>query len=159
MDYPSSGRTGVQVSALCLGGLLFGGPADEVHAIWMLDRALDTDSNFLDTASIDQRGRSEEMAGTALKLTGQLAAKHGLPAMDALTACAEVGDPMADEPSVQALDRRDAASVDELLRGTKPSDLPVEQPTVALICHLKAAQVLGLMLSPRRLFHPEEVLP
>jgi putative ABC transport system substrate-binding protein len=159
MDYPSIGRAGVQVSALCLLCLLFGGPTDEADPIWLLDRALDTDINFLDTASIDQRGRSEEMVGTALKLTGQLAATHSLPSMDALKECVEVGDLMADGPSMPALDRRAASSVDKLLKGTKPSDLHVEQPTtVALVCHLKTAQALGLTLSPRPPFHPEEVL-
>ena len=52
MDYRSIGRAGVQVSALCLPRLLFSGPTDEADPIWLLDCVLDTDTNFLDTASI-----------------------------------------------------------------------------------------------------------
>jgi putative ABC transport system substrate-binding protein len=73
--------------------------------------------------------------------------------------CVVVGYLLGVGPCRPALDRRAASSVDKLLKGTKPSDLPVEQPTtVALVCHLKTAQALGLTLSPRPPFHPEEVL-
>jgi aryl-alcohol dehydrogenase-like predicted oxidoreductase len=71
LEYRNLGRTGVQVSALCLGGMLFGGPTDEAEALKIIDRALDVGLNFLDTANIYNRGRSEEIVGRALQRDGR----------------------------------------------------------------------------------------
>jgi aryl-alcohol dehydrogenase-like predicted oxidoreductase len=73
MEYQSLGRTGVQVSPLCLGGMLFGEQTDEAEAFAIIDRALDAGLNFLDTANIYNRGRSEEIIGRALRLNGRRA--------------------------------------------------------------------------------------
>ena len=73
MEYRSLGRTGVQVSALCLGGMLFGVETEEAEALRLIDRALDAGLNFLDTANIYHRGRSEEIIGRALKRNGRRA--------------------------------------------------------------------------------------
>jgi aryl-alcohol dehydrogenase-like predicted oxidoreductase len=73
MEYQSLGRTGVQVSHLCLGGMLFGEQTDEAEALAIIDRALDAGLNFLDTANIYNRGRSEEIIGRALRLNGRRA--------------------------------------------------------------------------------------
>jgi aryl-alcohol dehydrogenase-like predicted oxidoreductase len=88
MEYRPLGRTGVQVSSLCLGCMMFGArtSADESAAI--IDRALDAGINFLDTANVYARGRSEEITGEALKRSGRrqrvvLATKvHGVMAED-----------------------------------------------------------------------------
>jgi aryl-alcohol dehydrogenase-like predicted oxidoreductase len=67
MEYRQLGRTGVQVSPLCLGCMMFGrrtGPEDS-YAI--IDRALDAGLNFLDTANVYARGLSEEITGEALR--------------------------------------------------------------------------------------------
>lgn len=71
MEYRKLGRTGVPVSALCLGCMNFGGvtPDDESQAI--IDRALDAGVNFLDTANVYSRGRSEEVVGSALRKNGR----------------------------------------------------------------------------------------
>jgi len=66
MEYRSLGRTGVQVSTLCLGAMMFGGKTDQVEATRMVDRFLDAGGNFIDTANVYQRGVSEEMTGRAL---------------------------------------------------------------------------------------------
>src|SRR5262245_8926061 len=73
MEYRSLGRTGVQVSPLCLGGMLFGEQTDEVEALTIIDHALDAGLNFLDTANIYSRGRSEEIIGRALQHNGRRA--------------------------------------------------------------------------------------
>ncbi|HEX2185198.1 MAG TPA: aldo/keto reductase, partial [Chloroflexota bacterium] len=73
MEYRSLGRTGVQVSALCLGCMLFGGQTDEADARRLIDRALEAGLNFLDTANIYNRGRSEEVVGRALRRNGRRA--------------------------------------------------------------------------------------
>jgi aryl-alcohol dehydrogenase-like predicted oxidoreductase len=66
MEYRSLGRTGVQVSTLCLGAMTFGGKTDQAEATRMVDRFLDAGGNFIDTANVYQRGVSEEMTGRAL---------------------------------------------------------------------------------------------
>jgi aryl-alcohol dehydrogenase-like predicted oxidoreductase len=71
MEYRSLGRTGIQVSALSLGAMLFGGETDEAEATTMVERALDAGINSVDTANIYGRGRSEEILGRALARTGK----------------------------------------------------------------------------------------
>ncbi|HLV34527.1 MAG TPA: aldo/keto reductase, partial [Spirillospora sp.] len=67
MEYRSLGRTGVPVSALCLGCMNFGGPTPEDESIKIIHYALDHEINFLDTANVYSRGISEEVVGKALK--------------------------------------------------------------------------------------------
>jgi aryl-alcohol dehydrogenase-like predicted oxidoreductase len=67
MDYRNFGRTGAQVSPLCLGCMNFGGGADEADSIKIIHRALDAGINFLDTADVYSRGVSETITGKALK--------------------------------------------------------------------------------------------
>lgn len=71
MFYRSLGRTGVQVSALCLGCMNFGYPTPEDESLAMIDAALERGVNFLDTANVYNRGRSEEIVGKALKRNGK----------------------------------------------------------------------------------------
>ncbi len=71
MEYRSLGRTGVQVSPLCLGAMNFGGPTDEESSITIIDRALDAGINFIDTANVYNRGESERIVGKALQQNGQ----------------------------------------------------------------------------------------
>jgi len=71
MEYRSLGRTGVKVSSLCLGCMMFGGRAGPDESTRIIDRALDAGINFLDTANVYNRGRSEEIVGEALRRTGR----------------------------------------------------------------------------------------
>lgn len=66
MNYRLLGRTGVKVSELCLGTMMFGGPTDEDESIRIIHRAMDAGINFLDTADMYSTGRSEEVVGKAL---------------------------------------------------------------------------------------------
>ena len=63
MDYRPLGRTGVQVSNLCLGTMMFGawGNQDHDDSIRIIHRALDAGINFIDTADVYSRGESEEI--------------------------------------------------------------------------------------------------
>lgn len=71
MIYRQLGRTGVQVTPLCLGGMLFGSKTPEDEAITIIDTALDAGINFIDTANVYVRGRSEEVIGKALARNGK----------------------------------------------------------------------------------------
>jgi 1-deoxyxylulose-5-phosphate synthase len=71
MEYRSLGRTGVLVSPLCLGTMNFGAPTPENESIRMLDRALETGINFIDTANVYNAGESERITGKALKANGK----------------------------------------------------------------------------------------
>lgn len=66
MDYRTLGRTGVQVSPLCLGAWQFGQRTPKADALRMVDEALAAGINFIDTASGYGRGTSEEILGEAL---------------------------------------------------------------------------------------------
>jgi aryl-alcohol dehydrogenase-like predicted oxidoreductase len=88
MEYRSLGRTGTKVSVLCLGCMMFGGRTEPEDSYAIIDRALDAGINFLDTANVYSRGRSEEVTGEALNRNGKrqqivLATKvHGTMADD-----------------------------------------------------------------------------
>jgi len=71
MDYRLLGRTGVKVSPLCLGCMMFGGKTNAEDSYAIIDRAIDAGLNFLDTANVYSRGRSEEVTGEALKRNGK----------------------------------------------------------------------------------------
>ena len=71
MQYRNLGRTGVQVSALCLGCMNFGFPTPEAESLAIVDFALEQGINFLDTANVYNRGVSEEIVGKALKRNGK----------------------------------------------------------------------------------------
>jgi len=68
MQYRTLGRTGVQVSPLCLGAMMFGpwGNDDRADAIRIIHRALDAGINFVDTADVYSGGVSEEIVGEAI---------------------------------------------------------------------------------------------
>lgn len=67
MDYRSLGRSGLKVSPLCLGTMMFGGPTDEATAARIVDRARDQGVNFVDTADGYAGGKSEEVTGRAIR--------------------------------------------------------------------------------------------
>src|SRR5947209_13419598 len=68
MEYRNFGRTGMKVSPLCLGAMMFGawGNPDHEDSIRIIHRALDAGINFIDTADVYARGESEEIVGEAL---------------------------------------------------------------------------------------------
>ncbi len=68
MEMRDLGRTGVKVSPLCLGAMMFGawGEADHDKSVAVIHRALDAGINFIDTADVYSRGESEEIVGKAL---------------------------------------------------------------------------------------------
>jgi ABC-type uncharacterized transport system substrate-binding protein len=110
------------------------------------------------------RTATRERAGALLVVAGpvqerhqkrivDLAAKNRLPAMYAQRGYADVGGLMTYGVSLPDLFRRAATYVDKILKGAKPGDLPVEQPTkFELVINMKTANALGLTIPPT-IFH------
>ena len=70
MEYRNLGRTGVKVSKFCLGCMYYGDRTSEADSIAIINKAIDSGINFLDTSNTYGRGRSEETIGKALKQNG-----------------------------------------------------------------------------------------
>jgi len=102
----------------------------------------------LDPLFISQRPRLAELTATSR-----------LPAIYALREDAEAGALMAYGPHFPDLFRRAATYVDKILKGAKPADLPVEQPTkFELVINLKTAKALGITMPPSLLLLADEVI-
>jgi aryl-alcohol dehydrogenase-like predicted oxidoreductase len=67
MEYRKLGRSGLKVSPLCLGTMMFGGPTDEPASARIIARAREAGINFIDTADAYVEGRSEEIVGRAIR--------------------------------------------------------------------------------------------
>jgi putative ABC transport system substrate-binding protein len=86
-------------------------------------------------------------------------AKHRLPAMHEVSWLAEAGGLMAYGVNVPDLFRRSATYVDKILKGRKPADLPVEQPTkFELVINLKTANHIGLIIPQTMLYRADKVV-
>ena len=89
----------------------------------------------------------------------QLAVKNRLPAMFALREFVEAGGLMSYGTNLPEMFRRAATYVDKILKGAKPADLPVEQPTkYQLVLNLKTAKALGLTIPQSLLQRADEVI-
>jgi putative ABC transport system substrate-binding protein len=89
----------------------------------------------------------------------ELAVKSRLPAIYNQTEFVEAGGLMSYSASLNDLARRAATYVDKILKGTKPADLPVEQPKkFEFIINLKAAKQIGLTIPPNVLVRADKVI-
>ena len=88
-----------------------------------------------------------------------LAAKNRLPAVYTSREYVDAGGLMSYGPNQAELYRRAATYVDKILKGAKPGDLPVEQPTkFELIINLKTAKVLGLTIPQPVLGRADQII-
>ena len=86
------GRSGLRVSRLCLGAMMFGGRTDEVDSSRIVDRAIEAGINFIDTADAYNGGRSEEILGRALK-----------DRRNRIVLASKVGNPIGEGPNERGL--------------------------------------------------------
>ena len=87
------------------------------------------------------------------------AAEHRLPSVNAYRELVEAGGLMSYGPSYEDMHRRAAIYVDKILKGAKPGDLPVEQPTkFTLMINLKTAKAIGLTIPESFLLRADQVI-
>jgi putative ABC transport system substrate-binding protein len=87
------------------------------------------------------------------------AIEHRLPSVNAYRELVDAGGLTSYGPSYEDMHRRAASYVDRILKGARPGDLPVEQPTrFTLVVNLKAAKALGLEVPPTLLARADEVI-
>lgn len=154
MDYRNLGRTGVKVSPVCLGTMMFGRSASEQDSIAMVHQALDRGINFIDTADVYAAGASERFVGKALaggRRERVVLATKGFFPLDAK-------DPNARGLSRRYLIRACEASLERL--GTDwidlyqihraQSDIPIDETLRALDDLVRAGKVryLGTSMFP-----------
>jgi len=134
MHYRRLGRSGVRVSPLCLGAMMFGGPTDEPTSARIIAKARDAGINFLDTANAYSSGASEEIVGRSIAAD-----------RDHWVLATKVAQPMGKGPHDRGLSRKHIwQSVDASLRrlGTDYIDIlylhredigtPLEETVIAL---------------------------
>jgi putative ABC transport system substrate-binding protein len=102
---------------------------------------------------------TDPMLSAEARLIAELATKHRLPAVYWAKWFVEAGGLAAYAADFDYMIRRAALYVDKILKGTKPSDLPIEQPTkFSLILNLKTAKALGLTIPPSLLLRADQVI-
>ena len=71
MQYRQLGRSGLKISPICLGTMMFGGPADEATSGRIIAKASEAGINFIDTADAYNGGNSEQVVGRAISNSRQ----------------------------------------------------------------------------------------
>jgi putative ABC transport system substrate-binding protein len=93
------------------------------------------------------------------KIITEFTAKHRLPSVFGFAEFVEAGGLFSSGPNVPDVFRRSAAYVDKILKGAKPGDLPIEQPTkFELAINLKTAKALGIKVPPSVMVRAERVI-
>jgi aryl-alcohol dehydrogenase-like predicted oxidoreductase len=95
MQYRKLGRSGLEVSPLCLGTMTFGGPTDEATALRIVAKAREAGVNFIDSADAYNGGRSEEITGRAIS-----------NARDEWVLATKLANPMGEGPNRGGLSRK-----------------------------------------------------
>ena len=151
------------------------GNAQNLREVELAAKAFGVKLQYLDVLSPKDietafRAASKGRADAVLMLPGSvlalqraqltdLAIKSRLPAIYPQTEYTEDGGLMSYGVSIAELHRRAATYVDKILKGAKPADLPVEQPTkFELIINLKAAKQIGLTIPPNVLARADRVI-
>jgi putative ABC transport system substrate-binding protein len=151
--YPARVFAETEGAGRTLGMRILSLPAHEASGVPMvLDAALRSGAGGLitveDPFTVNQRVQIIDFA-----------ARHRLPAMYGLREFVESGGLLSYGAHLADLSRRGAQYVDRILKGAKPGDLPIEQPTkFELVINLKTAKALGLTIPPPLLLRADDVI-
>ena len=127
-----------------------------IHGAEELDAAMDRAAKgrpdallvIHDTVTVNNRAR-----------IAQLAIKHGLPSICGSTPYVDAGGLLTYAPSLPMFFKRSAVFVDRILKGAKPADIPIEQPTsFQLRINLKTAKALGLTIPQSLLARADDII-
>jgi putative ABC transport system substrate-binding protein len=126
-------------------------------------RGADELEGVFDAAKKQRAGALVQVSATSLRPYQpriiDLAAKNRLPTMYYNRRSVEVGGLMSYGPDSLHMNRRVASMVDKILKGTKPADIPVEQPMkFEFVVNLKTAKQLGLTIPPNVLARADKVI-
>jgi putative ABC transport system substrate-binding protein len=112
-----------------------------------------------DTSGIDALHTEGPIVSGYRRRIADFALQHRLPMIGVQRSYAEAGSLLSYGPTQRELQWRAAVLVDKILKGAKPADLPVEQPTkFELVINLKTAQALGITIPPSLLFQADDVI-
>ena len=95
MQYRPLGRSGLKISPICLGTMMFGGPTDEATSMRIVAKAREAGINFIDTADAYNGGNSEQVVGRAISNSRQ-----------GWVLATKLANPMGDDPNRGGLSRR-----------------------------------------------------
>jgi putative ABC transport system substrate-binding protein len=158
-----SAPAGVRPSASLLGAMA---PAAERSHVTLLPAVVNREEEFGAAFTAIERQRADGLIVEATGLTfrrarlvAEFAAKSRVAAAGGSGAFVEAGGLMSYGPNVSANFRRAATHVDKILKGAKPADLPVEQPSkFDLVINLKTAKALGLTIPASLLARADQVI-
>ncbi|MGI9510861.1 MAG: aldo/keto reductase [Geminicoccaceae bacterium] len=152
MDYRKLGRSGLMVSPLCLGTMMFGGQTGEPQATRIIDKARYQGLNFIDTADVYNEGRSEEVVGRAIRAE-----------RDHWILATKMCNPMGSGPNQRGLSRRwmfkaaDASLqrlgtdwIDIMYLHKEDHDTPLEETIGAMVDLIRSGKVRYFGLSNYR---------
>lgn len=105
MEYRQMGRTGLRVSALCLGTMQFGWTADEALSFKILSASVEAGINFIDTADVYSRWAPGNPGGVSETIIGKWLKKSGIP-REKLVIATKVRGKMGDDPNGEGLSRQ-----------------------------------------------------
>ena len=95
MQYRQLGRSGLKISPICLGTMMFGGPTDEATSARIVAKAREAGVNFIDTADAYSGGNSEQVVGRAISNS-----------RDGWILATKLANPMGEDPNRTGLSRR-----------------------------------------------------
>jgi ABC-type uncharacterized transport system substrate-binding protein len=132
-----------------------------LQAIELHGPSYDCEQALADTdgARGDALMKTSSQFGGPWTAIAEAALRHRLPLIGVLRRSAEAGSLMSYGPNISEMFRISADYVDKILKGAKPADLPVQQPTTfELVVNLKTAKALGLTIPPSILARADEVI-
>jgi aryl-alcohol dehydrogenase-like predicted oxidoreductase len=143
MNHRKLGRSGLEVSPLCLGAMMFGGSTDERDSGRIIARAKEAGINFIDTADAYNDGRSEQIVGRAIGAE-----------RDAWILATKMGNPMGAGPNQGGLSRRwmfqacdaslarlGAGWIDIMYLHKEDHDTPLEETVIAMADLIRSGKV------------------
>ncbi len=150
MDYRRLGRSGLKVSPLCLGAMMFGAATDEATSVRIIDSAREAGVNFIDTADAYGAGRSEEIVGRALRTDRDrwvIATKVGYPAGAPLSTGADLSRRYVMHAVEASLRRLGTDRIDLYYLHRDDFDTPLDETVRALADLVRAGKIRYFGLS------------